>query len=62
MKLKITHTGSVRGQKLYTVTDGRDRFFTGTLEEVKRFLVLHNHKVTERKQAAEALLQIIRSA
>lgn len=62
MKLKITHTGSVRGQKLYTVTDGYDRFFTGTLEEVKRFIVIHNAKVRARKTAADAILQEIRSA
>ena len=62
MKLKITHTGSVRGQKLYTVSDGQDRFFTGTLEEVKRFIILHNRKVGARKQAAEAMIAQLRSA
>ena len=62
MKLKISYSGTTRGQKLYTVSDGYDRFFTGTLEEVTRYILLHNHKVMEREEAAQALLRKIRSA
>jgi len=61
-KLKISQTGSVRGQKLYTVTDGSSRFFTGTLDEVKRFILIHNHKVQEREEAEAAYLAAVRSA
>ena len=61
MTLKITHTGTHRGKKLYTVTDGCDRFFTGTIDEVKRFVLLHNLKVRERREAADALLASVRA-
>ena len=59
--MRITYTGTMRGKKLYTVTSGGDRFFTGTLEEVKRFLVIHNSKVRERQVAFDALLSSIRA-
>ena len=62
MTLKIAYSGTMRGEKLYTVTSAGDRFFTGTLEEVKRYILIHNAKVRERSEAAEALLQSIRSA
>ncbi len=62
MTLKITYAGTTRGSKLYTVSKAGDRFFTGTLEEVKRYIVLHSAKVRERKEAADALLRQIRSA
>lgn len=59
--MKITYTGTMRGKKLYTVTRGRDRFFTGTLEEVKRYILIHNDKVRERKDTAEAVVATLRS-
>lgn len=62
MKLKITPSGSVRGEKVYTVTDGCDRLFSGTLEEVKRFLVIHNSKVRQRKEAADAFVAALRGS
>ncbi|MAG56896.1 MAG: hypothetical protein CMJ83_11435 [Planctomycetes bacterium] len=62
MTLKITYAGTMRGQKLYTVTSEGDRFFTGTLDEVKRFILIHNTKVRERQDAADALLLSIRAA
>jgi len=62
MKMTITHSGSVQGQKVYTVSNGQDRFFTGTLEEVKRYILVHNHKVMERRIVVDALLRTIRSA
>lgn len=61
MFMKIQFSGTMRGKKLYTVTSGGDRFFTGTLEEVKRFIQIHNHKVKERKDAFEAILSTIRA-
>ena len=60
--MKITYTGTMRGSKLYTVTDGRDRFFTGTIDEVKRFIMIHNTKVQNRKAAAQALEAALKSA
>ena len=62
MTLKIKFAGTTRGKKLYTVSRAGDRFFTGTLDEVKRYIALHNAKVRERKEAADALLREIRSA
>lgn len=62
MTLKITYAGTMRGQKLYTVSSGGDRFFTGNLEEVKRYILIHNSKVRERSEAADALLNAIRNA
>jgi hypothetical protein len=62
MKMRIVRNGSVRGQKMYTVTDGQDRLFTGALDEVKRFVIVHNEKVRVRREAAEALLASIRCA
>ena len=54
--MKITYTGTMRGKKLYTVTDGLDRFFTGTLDEVKTYIAIHNQKVKARKDASNAVL------
>lgn len=51
--MKITFVGTSRGQKLYAVTSGDSRFFTGTLEEVKRFVLIHNQKVMDRREQAE---------
>lgn len=62
MTLKITYAGTMRGQKLYTVTSGGDRFFTGTLEEVKRYILIHNTKVRERKEAAQTVIAVMRNA
>ncbi|MAB90044.1 MAG: hypothetical protein CMJ90_11360 [Planctomycetes bacterium] len=62
MTLKITYAGTVRGKKIYTVTSYGDRFFTGTLEEVKRYILIHNAKVQERKKAADVLTAAIRNA
>lgn len=62
MTLKITFTGTMRGQKLYTVTSGSDRFFTGTLEEVKRYILIHGAKVRQRRQAADVVTATIRNA
>jgi hypothetical protein len=61
MNMKIQYSGTMRGKKLYTVTSGSDRFFTGTLEEVKRFVMIHNNKVRERNEAFEAILTAIRA-
>lgn len=60
--MKIQYTGTLRGKKLYTVTSGSDRFFTGTLEEVKRFVMIHNAKVRERKEAEMAILAAARAS
>jgi len=62
MTMKITYAGTMRGQKLYTVTSEGDRFFTGTLEEVKRYILIHNAKVRGRQENAEAVLASIRAA
>ena len=61
MTMKIQYAGTMRGKKLFTVTSGSDRFFTGTLEEVKRFVMIHNSKVRERKVALDAILSAIRA-
>ena len=60
--MKIVYTGTMRGRKLYTVTDGPDRFFTGTIEEVKRFVLIHNAKVRVRRESAETVVAALRSA
>ncbi len=62
MTMKIQYSGTLRGKKLYTVTSGSDRFFTGTLEEVKRFVMIHNQKVRERQNAFEAHLAAVRAS
>lgn len=61
MKMTIKQSGSHRGQKLYIVTDGVDRMFTGTLEEVKSFVLLHNAKVRERQESADAAVRALRA-
>jgi hypothetical protein len=62
MQLKITYSGTMRGQKLYAVSGGGDRFFTGTLEEVKRYIIIHNEKIRQRRDHEQALLAAMRAA
>ncbi len=61
MKLKITHSGTSKGEKLYSVTDGFDCMFTGHLEEVKRFILIHNAKVQRREAEAAAVVASLRA-
>lgn len=61
MKLIIKHTGESRGEKLYTVTDGFESLFSGTIDEVKRFVLIHNRKVRERREAAESVIRALRA-
>lgn len=59
--MKVTFTGTLRGKKIYAVVDGSDRMFSGTLEEVKRYLLVRNHKIRERENALAAHLQQVRT-
>jgi chorismate synthase len=52
--MKVTCVGSMRGQKMYAVVEGSDRMFTGTLEEVKRYLDIRRAKIAEREAALQA--------
>ena len=61
MRITITADGRHRGLELYRVSDGVDRLFTGTLEEVKTFLTIHQAKVRERREAEAALLRAARA-
>ncbi len=62
MSLKITYAGSLRGKRLYTVSDGRETLFTGTLVEVKRYIVVRTEKLHRRIQAEQAYLTQVRTA
>ena len=62
MSLKITASKKARGTQLYDVSYDREVYFTGTMDEVKRFIHLHYTKVRERREASEAHLESIRSA
>ena len=61
MKMIIKHTGTHRDEKLYTVTDGEENLFSGTIDEVKRFVLIHNRKVKERREAAESTIRALRA-
>ena len=52
----------MRGERLYTVFGDGERFFTGSMEEVKRYVVIHYAKIRERREAEEAILAKVRSA
>lgn len=54
--MKITFAGTVRGKRLYTIWDGRQSLFVGTLAEVKRFIVVRTEKLNQRRLAEETLL------
>jgi hypothetical protein len=62
MTLKITYEGTVRGKRLFTIYEGRDRVFTGTLHEVKRYLLVRTEKTQRRVQAEQAYLLAVRTA
>lgn len=61
MRLLIKQSGMHRGEKLYTISTGEDPLFTGTLDEVKRFLAIHNGKVRERRRQVEAAEAALRA-
>ncbi|HYC77038.1 MAG TPA: hypothetical protein VEI02_05360 [Planctomycetota bacterium] len=54
--MKITYSGAVRGKRLYTIWEGRQALFMGTLTEVKRFIVVRTEKLDRRREAEAALL------
>jgi len=60
--MRITYVASLRGKKIYTVTLGPDRLFSGTLEEVKCFIEIHNEKIRQREMAVASLLSAMRAA
>jgi hypothetical protein len=62
MTLKISYSGTVRGKRLYTIHEGRDPVFTGTLHEVKRYLLVRTEKIHRRVQAEQTYLAAIRTA
>jgi hypothetical protein len=62
MTLKITYSGTVRGKRLYTIYEGRDPVFTGTLHEVKRYLLVRTEKIHRRVTAEQAYLVAARTA
>ena len=61
MTLKIVYSGTSRGRKIYTVHCEGERYFTGTLEEVKRYILIHKTKVRERREAAEAMIAALKA-
>lgn len=54
--MKITFAGSVRGKRLYAISEGRQTLFMGTLAEVKRFIVVRTEKLVHRREAEAAVL------
>jgi hypothetical protein len=62
MTLKITYAGTVRGKRLFTIFEGRDPVFTGTLQEVKRYLMIRTEKTHRRVRAEQDYLATIRTA
>ena len=62
MSLKITYSGSLRGKRLYTVSDSHETLFTGTLVEVKRYIVVRTEKIQRRAQAEQSYLSQVRTA
>jgi hypothetical protein len=62
MSLNITYEGTIRGKRLYSIYEGRDRVFTGTLDEVKRYLLVRTEKSHRRIQAEQAYLMAVRTA
>jgi hypothetical protein len=54
--MKITYSGTIRGKRLYTIWEGRQSLFVGTLAEVKRFIVVRAEKLAQRRAAEDALL------
>ncbi len=62
MALKITYAGSLRGKRLYSVSTERETLFTGTLVEVKRYIVVRTEKIQRRVLAEQAYLTEVRTA
>jgi hypothetical protein len=62
MTLKISYAGTVRGKRLFTIHEGRDPVFTGTLHEVKRYLLVRTEKIHRRVHAEQTYLATIRTA
>jgi hypothetical protein len=60
--LKITYVGTVRGKRLFTIYEGREPVFTGTLHEVKRYLLVRTEKIHRRVKAERLYLAAIRTA
>jgi hypothetical protein len=61
MVLKISFAGTVRGKRLYAIYEDRERVFTGTLHEVKRYLVVRTEKHHRRIEAERAYLAVARA-
>ncbi len=59
--MRITFVASVRGKKMYTVTANGERLFTGAIDEVQRFVEIHEHKIRERDAAEAAILNQVRA-
>jgi hypothetical protein len=62
MTLKITYAGTVRGKRLFTIFEGRDPVFTGTLHEAKRYLLVRTEKIHRRMHAEQVYLAAVRTA
>ncbi|HMS15426.1 MAG TPA: hypothetical protein PKA37_01210 [Planctomycetota bacterium] len=62
MNLVIKCCDPLRGERLYSVYGDGERFFTGTMDEVKRYVVIHYAKIRERRKVEEAILAKVRSA
>ncbi|MSR74044.1 MAG: hypothetical protein EXS14_01020 [Planctomycetes bacterium] len=60
--MRITYVASIRGKKMYAVTSKGEHLFTGAIEEVQRFIEIHNAKIRERGALEAALLQQIRAS
>ncbi len=60
MKVTLENAGTDRGKRLYKVIRNGFVLFTGTLDEVKRFLAVRVEKIDTRKAAEAALLEVAR--
>jgi hypothetical protein len=56
MQVVIQNAGTDRGRRLYKVLRNGFVIFTGTLEEVKRFLSVRVEKIESRRALEESLL------
>lgn len=62
MQVVIQNAGTDRGRRLYKVLRNGFVLFTGTLEEVKRFLAVRVEKIESRRALEATLLSEVRKS
>jgi hypothetical protein len=62
MQVVIQNAGTDRGRRLYKVLRNGFVIFTGTLEEVKRFLSVRVEKIESRRALEASLLSDVRKS